>query len=66
MTAFLPPNLLALFAARDPIQYLPPADKQGFAHHVYTSDYDRVGLNFQNWTYFNIFKIVVSSKQWQL
>ena len=30
MTAFLPPNLLALFAARDPIQYLPPADKQGF------------------------------------
>uniref|UniRef100_A0A8W8NBK6 U1 small nuclear ribonucleoprotein 70 kDa n=2 Tax=Magallana gigas TaxID=29159 RepID=A0A8W8NBK6_MAGGI len=30
MTAFLPPNLLALFAARDPIQYLPPATKQGF------------------------------------
>lgn len=30
MTAFLPPNLLALFAARDPIQYLPPADKLGF------------------------------------
>ncbi|OWF50588.1 U1 small nuclear ribonucleoprotein 70 kDa-like [Mizuhopecten yessoensis] len=28
MTAFLPPNLLALFAARDPITYLPPADKQ--------------------------------------
>ena len=27
MTAFLPPNLLALFAARDPIPYLPPADK---------------------------------------
>lgn len=30
MTAFLPPNLLALFAARDPIQYLPPATKLGF------------------------------------
>jgi len=30
MTAFLPPNLLALFAARDPIPYLPPADKLGF------------------------------------
>lgn len=30
MTAFLPPNLLALFAARDQIQYLPPATKQGF------------------------------------
>lgn len=27
MTAFLPPNLLALFAARDPIPYLPPTDK---------------------------------------
>ncbi|CAH1786352.1 unnamed protein product [Owenia fusiformis] len=27
MTAFLPPNLLALFAPRDPIPYLPPADK---------------------------------------
>ncbi|VDI07810.1 U1 small nuclear ribonucleoprotein 70 kDa-like [Mytilus galloprovincialis] len=30
MTAFLPPNLLALFAARDPVPYLPPADKLGF------------------------------------
>lgn len=29
MTAFLPPNLLALFAARDPIPYLPPVDKLG-------------------------------------
>lgn len=27
MTQFLPPNLLALFAARDPINYLPPAGK---------------------------------------
>ncbi|CAL1545951.1 unnamed protein product [Lymnaea stagnalis] len=27
MTQYLPPNLLALFAARDPLQYLPPADK---------------------------------------
>lgn len=27
MTQFLPPNLLALFTARDPIPYLPPADK---------------------------------------
>lgn len=27
MTQFLPPNLLALFAPRDPIPYLPPADK---------------------------------------
>lgn len=27
MTQFLPPNLLVLFAARDPIPYLPPTDK---------------------------------------
>lgn len=27
MTQYLPPNLLALFAARDPIPYLPPTDK---------------------------------------
>jgi U1 small nuclear ribonucleoprotein len=27
MTQFLPPNLLALFQARDPIPYLPPTDK---------------------------------------
>lgn len=27
MTQFLPPNLLALFAPRDPIPYLPPVAK---------------------------------------
>ena len=27
MTQFLPPNLLALFAARDPLPFLPPVDK---------------------------------------
>lgn len=27
MTQFLPPNLLALFAPRDPIAYLPPVAK---------------------------------------
>uniref|UniRef100_A0A2L2YFJ7 U1 small nuclear ribonucleoprotein 70 kDa n=1 Tax=Parasteatoda tepidariorum TaxID=114398 RepID=A0A2L2YFJ7_PARTP len=27
MTQYLPPNLLALFAAREPIPYLPPVDK---------------------------------------
>jgi len=27
MTQFLPPNLLALFAPRDPLPFLPPADK---------------------------------------
>ncbi|KAL5006199.1 hypothetical protein ScPMuIL_015005 [Solemya velum] len=29
MTAFLPPNLLALFAARDPLPFLPPHSKLG-------------------------------------
>lgn len=27
MTQYLPPNLLALFAARDPLLYLTPTDK---------------------------------------
>lgn len=27
MTQFLPPNLLALFAPRDPVPYIPPPDK---------------------------------------
>jgi len=27
MTQFLPPNLLALFAPRDPLPFLPPPDK---------------------------------------
>ncbi|XP_053211635.1 U1 small nuclear ribonucleoprotein 70 kDa-like isoform X2 [Panonychus citri] len=30
MTQYLPPNLLALFAPRDPIPYLPPVDKLPF------------------------------------
>jgi len=46
MTQFLPPNLLALFAPRDPVPYLPPVDKlphekkvthnyQGIANYVH-------------------------------
>ena len=46
MTQYLPPNLLALFAPRDPIPYLPPVDKlphekkqthnyQGIAQYVH-------------------------------
>ena len=27
MTQFLPPNLLALFAPRDPLPFMPPVDK---------------------------------------
>ncbi|RWS13829.1 U1 small nuclear ribonucleoprotein-like protein, partial [Dinothrombium tinctorium] len=41
MTQFLPPNLLALFAPRDPIPYLPPADK--LPHEKKTKGYSGVG-----------------------
>lgn len=41
MTQFLPPNLLALFAARDPIPYLPPAAK--LPHEKKQKGYDGVG-----------------------
>ncbi|KAM0730208.1 U1 small nuclear ribonucleoprotein 70 kDa [Formica fusca] len=41
MTQFLPPNLLALFAPRDPIPYLPPANK--LPHEKKNSGYIGVG-----------------------
>uniref|UniRef100_A0A1E1WS55 U1 small nuclear ribonucleoprotein 70 kDa n=1 Tax=Pectinophora gossypiella TaxID=13191 RepID=A0A1E1WS55_PECGO len=41
MTQFLPPNLLALFAARDPIPYLPPVAK--LPHEKKQKGYDGVG-----------------------
>ncbi|XP_059050334.1 U1 small nuclear ribonucleoprotein 70 kDa [Achroia grisella] len=41
MTQFLTPNLLALFAARDPIPYLPPAAK--LPHEKKQKGYDGVG-----------------------
>lgn len=40
MTQFLPPNLLALFAARDPIPYLPPAGK--LPHEKKQKGYDGI------------------------
>ncbi|GBP11416.1 U1 small nuclear ribonucleoprotein 70 kDa [Eumeta japonica] len=46
MTQFLPPNLLALFAARDPIPYLPPANK--LPHEKKQKGYDGVGA-FLDW-----------------
>jgi U1 small nuclear ribonucleoprotein len=45
MTQFLPPNLLALFAPRDPIPYLPPVAK--LPHEKKTRGYLGVG-NFMN------------------
>lgn len=41
MTQFLPPNLLALFAPRDPIPYIPPPDK--LPHEKKTRGYVGVG-----------------------
>ncbi len=35
MTQFLPPNLLALFAPRDPIPFMTPLDKQITERHTH-------------------------------
>lgn len=41
MTQYLPPNLLALFAPRDPLPFLPPPDK--LPHEKKTRGYLGVG-----------------------
>lgn len=41
MTQYLPPNLLALFAPREPIPYLPPLDR--LPHEKKTHGYSGVG-----------------------
>lgn len=41
MTQYLPANLLALFAAREPIPYLPPPDK--LPHEKKSRGYSGVG-----------------------
>lgn len=46
MTQFLPPNLLALFAPRDPVPYLPPPDK--LPHEKKNRGYVGVGCFLQN------------------
>lgn len=46
MTQFLPPNLLALFAPRDPVPYLPPAAKLPFEKQ--TTGYLGVGSFLSN------------------
>lgn len=51
MTQFLPPNLLALFAPRDPIPYLPPPDKLPHEKknvHVYQGIAQFVVGNFED------------------
>ena len=49
MTQFLPPNLLALFAPRDPIPFLPPTQKLPFEKK--TRGYAGVGQ------YLNLFEV---------
>lgn len=46
MTQFLPPNLLALFAPRDPIPYLPPVHK--LPHEKKTAGYLGIGAFLRN------------------
>jgi U1 small nuclear ribonucleoprotein len=46
MTQYLPPNLLALFTARESIPFLPPAQK--LPHEKKTRGYSGVGLYLSN------------------
>lgn len=55
MTQFLPPNLLALFAPRDPIPYLPPANK--LPHEKKNSGYIGVGVFLK---YFEVLNDILS------
>ena len=54
MTQFLPPNLLALFAPRDPIKYLPPTEKLPFEKR--TRGYSGVAA------YLDVFEVSVFAK----
>lgn len=55
MTQFLPPNLLALFAPRDPIPYLPPVSK--LPHEKKNGGYIGVGGFLK---YFEVTKIEIN------
>lgn len=52
MTQFLPPNLLALFAPRDPIPYLPPVSK--LPHEKKNGGYIGVGAFLK---YFEVIEV---------
>lgn len=55
MTQFLPPNLLALFAPRDPIPYLPPVSK--LPHEKKNGGYLGVGSFLK---YFEVSKLLIN------
>jgi len=44
MTQFLPPNLLALFQARDPIPFMPPPSNRRLNEQPYSGVADRMNL----------------------
>lgn len=56
MTQFLPPNLLALFAPRDPIPYLPPVSK--LPHEKKNGGYIGVGGFLKYFEVIKIFNII--------
>lgn len=53
MTQFLPPNLLALFAARDPIPYLPPSGK--LSHEKQRVGFTGIGQ------YVHLFEVILTT-----
>lgn len=55
MTQFLPPNLLALFAPRDPIPYLPPVAK--LPHEKKSRGYLGVGAFLDHFEVSNPFSL---------
>lgn len=58
MTQFLPPNLLALFAPREPIPYLPPPSK--LPHEKKQRGYVGVGAFLSD---FEVSQIILSSNE---
>lgn len=54
MTQYLPPNLLALFAPREPVPYLPPTQKLPFEKD--TTGYSGVA------SYLGLFEVKVKIK----
>lgn len=63
MTQFLPPNLLALFAAREPIQYLPPPDK--LPHEKKTRGYAGVGAFLNDFEVFSVIWVFLDIFSWR-
>lgn len=59
MTQYLPPNLLALFAPRDPLPFLPPPDK--LPHEKKTRGYLGVGNFLANFEVCIFVRMIIDS-----